>query len=148
MGMLESIFSDNFFDNLMNYPLEKYFQEPNSNAGKNFPLAIKTDIKENDGNYEIEMDLPGISKENVKIEISDGYLNVTACRCSELNQGDCNHNYIRKERYTGNYRRSFFVGKHISFYDIKAKFENGVLYISFPKKDPKETEENRFIEIQ
>lgn len=148
MKMLPSLFGESFFDDFMDYPLEKYFPGSYSSTKKNVPAVMKTDLREKDGNYEIIMDLPGINKENVKIELDDGYLSVSASANSDSEEKDSEHKYIKKERYRGSYKRVFFVGDHILSEDIKAKFENGVLIITFPKKNPNELKGNKFIEIE
>lgn len=143
MRMLPRIFGDSFFDDFMDYPLGKYMP-----AKKNVPAVMKTDLREKDGNYEIIMDLPGINKSDVQITLEDGYLTVSASACSNCEETDNEGSYIIRERYSGAYKRSFYVGEHISSEDIKAKFENGVLFITLPKKDPNEINGNKFIEIQ
>ena len=143
MRMLPRIFGDSFFDEFMDYPIGKYLP-----AKKSVPAVMKTDVREKDGNYEIIMDLPGIDKSDVKITLEDGYLSVNASAHSGCEETDSEGSYIKKERYTGEYKRSFFVGEHIFSEDIKAKFENGVLLITLPKKDPNEIKGNKFIEIQ
>ena len=148
MRMLPGIFGDSFFDDFMDYPLEKYFLMPSHDTGKNFHAVMKTDVKEKDNNYEIAMDLPGIKKDDVKIELDSGYLTVSACRCSENEEQDSGHKYIKKERYSGHYKRSFFVGENISNEDVRAKFEDGVLMITLPKNKPDELKANKNITIE
>ncbi len=105
---------------------------------RNEPVKMmKTDIRENDNKYIIDMDLPGYEKENISLEISDGYLNVHATTSSTEDEED--KKYIRKERFYGECSRSFYVGDNITEEDIKANFKNGTLSIEVPKKDPKES---------
>lgn len=112
--------------------------------------AMKTDIKEHDGGYELEMNLPGFAIEDVKAELKDGYLTVTASHTTENEVKNENEKYIRRERYAGHYQRSFYVGDDITQEDIKAAFKDGVLNISIPKKEPEPPveEEAKYIEIQ
>lgn len=149
MRMLPRIFGEGFLDDFID-PIERYLPVLHRpiDRDKEIPALMKTDLKENNGNYEISMDLPGVKKENVKIELEDGYMSITACSGSDIEENDSEHNYIKRERYRGEYKRSFFVGENIEKEDIKAKFENGVLYITFPKKDPKKLENDKIIEIE
>ena len=93
-----------------------------------------TDIKEMKDRYELEIELPGFTKENIKAEINNGYLVVSASHNENKDEKDEEGRYIRKERYTGQCMRSFYVGNHINEEDIKAKFENGILKLEVPKK--------------
>lgn len=107
---------------------------------------MRTDIKENGDNYVIEMDLPGYEKENILLEIDNGYLKVTAKVDKNINEGD-NEKYVHQERYYGECSRSFYVGENVSQEDIKASFKNGILKLTFPKEQPKKIEEKKFIPI-
>ena len=110
---------------------------------------MKTDIRDVDGNYELSMELPGFQKENVKIQLKDGCLTVQASRTEKKDEKDDNGKYIHKERYTGQCSRSFYVGKELEHEDIHAKYENGVLVVTFPKEGKKkEPEEKKFISIE
>ena len=114
----------------------------------NSSRLMKTDIKEKDKEYVIEMDLPGYEKENIKINVADGYLTVHAVsskNSSEKEEGK----FVRKERYLGECSRSFYIGEDITEEDIKAKFKNGTLTIEVPKKERrKELPEKKYIEIK
>ena len=100
---------------------------------------MRTDVKENKTGYELEIELPGVKKEDVKAELKDGYLTVTASTDSKEEKQD--GKYIRKERYSGTTSRSFYVGEDITEEDIKAKFENGILKVLVPKKEEQPKEE-------
>lgn len=104
---------------------------------------MKSDIYETDDNYILEIDIPGFSKEDIEIDLDNGYLNITAIKESE-NSDD--KKYIRKERFYGKYQRKFYVGD-IDKTKIKAKFENGILEISVPKEE-QETKAKDYIEIE
>lgn len=108
---------------------------------------MKTDIKEKGDKYEIDMDLPGYEKDNIKIEIDDGYLVVSAnvdTNKEEKEKGK----FVRKERYVGSCSRSFYIGEDIENEDIKASFKNGTLRIEVPKKEEKqEIPEKKYIQI-
>jgi len=112
---------------------------------------MKTDIKEHEHGYELEVSLPGYKKEDIHAELKDGYLTIQAATTKNNDQKDeKTGNYIRRERYSGSCSRSFYVGKDITQEDIKAKYENGILVLAIPKKDQKkvEAEEKKYIAIE
>lgn len=96
---------------------------------------MKTDVQENDQAYVIDMELPGYAKEDVKAELKDGYLTITASKNQNNDQKDENGRYIRRERYTGTCKRTFYVGESVSQEDIKAGFKDGILRLAIPKKE-------------
>ena len=114
------------------------------------PNVMKTDVVEKDGNIEMIMDLPGVSKENIEIKLEEGNLIISALTSSNKSKEEKydNKNYIRKERHSGKYTRSFFVGENIKTEDIKAKFENGTLSLVFPKDKPEEEPQSNTINIE
>ena len=115
-----------------------------------FPMngLMKTDVKETDGAYELAMDLPGYGKNEVKAELKNGYLIIHASKEQKEDEKDKEGKYIRRERYYGSCSRSFYVGKDVTENDIKAKFDNGILRITVPKKEAKpEIEEKKYISI-
>jgi len=107
---------------------------------------MKTDIKEVGNNYVIEVDLPGYNKENIQIEMENGYLNITA-KVDNSNEEEEEGKYIHKERYYGECSRSFYVGDNITEEDIKASFKNGILTLTLPKEEQKKIENKKFIPI-
>ena len=110
---------------------------------------MKTDIKEKKDKYLIDIDLPGYEKENIKMEISDGYLTVHASVNKEVDDEKEKGKYVRKERYVGECSRSFYVGENVKEEEIKAKFKNGTLTIEVPKKDEKkELPDKKYIPIE
>jgi HSP20 family molecular chaperone IbpA len=111
---------------------------------------MKTDVREHETGYEIAVDLPGFKKDEIKVELKDGYLTVSAAKGLEENEKDKKTGkYLRRERYSGSMSRSYFVGEDMKQEDIKAKFEDGVLNISLPKKEQQQkVEENHFIAIE
>ena len=139
--MLPSIFRDGLFDDFMDLAPVTGQTKENS--------LMKTDAKETDAGYELEMDLPGFKKEDVKIQLAEGVLNIEATTNTENDEKDENGKYIRRERFQGTCKRSFYVGEDVKQEDIKAKFENGVLKVSVPKveKQP-EIEKKQYIEIE
>ena len=143
--LMPSIFGENLFDDFMD---GFAFPTANWNYAKNTANVMKTDIKENDKGYELDIDLPGYKKEDVKAELKDGYLTISAYNDNTKEEKDEDGKYIRKERYTGAVSRSFYVGKYVTEEDIHAKFENGILKLSVPKVDAPKVEENKYISIE
>ena len=145
--LMPSIFGENLFDTFFDD-----FARPAKNVVRyNTPSTnvMRTDVKESDTGYEIDIDLPGYKKEDVNAELKDGYLTISAKTNTKNDQKEENGKYIRRERYYGSCSRSFFVGENLEQSDIKAKFEDGILKIAVPKKDPKPAvEEKHFITIE
>ena len=141
--LMPSIFRNDLFDDL--------FDEV-SRPVRRLTYAsqvMKTDVRETENSFEFDIDLPGYKKQDVKAQLKDGYLTISAETKSEDGDKDEKGTYIRRERYYGSCERSFFVGEEISEEDIKAKFENGILKISVPKKLPEpKIEQERFISIE
>ena len=140
--LLPSIFGDNLFDNFMDDKFPVVDRKP----VKTMPTIMRTDIKETEDHYELAVELPGFKKEDVKIHLKDGYLNISAS--TESNDEENDGKYLRRERYTGSMTRSFYVGKDLTEEDVKAKFGNGVLTLSLPKEAPKKIEEPKYICIE
>lgn len=141
--LMPSIFGENFVDDFFGTP-EKYYVR-SSNATH----LMQTDVKETAENYELSMELPGMKKEDVKCSLKDGYLSVTATTSHESGGESENGKYIRRERYSGTCSRSFYVGKDLKQEDIKARFEDGVLKLAFPKEPKKpEVQEAQYIAIE
>ena len=142
---MPALFNDSLFDDLFT----DFNQAPAGRPKKrmNVPGVMKTDIKENEKDYELSIELPGYKKEDVNAELKDGYLIITAT--NEQNDEEKNENgYIRKERYFGSCSRTFYVGKDMKEEDIKAKFENGILTLDVPKDVEKLPEEKKYISIE
>lgn len=138
--LMPSIFSDNVFDDFMNFP---------SFGASGRSAAMKTDIREYDDHFELDVDLPGVKKEDVTCELKDGYLNITANSSYNNDEKDDDGKYIRRERYTGTTSRSFYVGDTLSEDDIKAHFEDGILKLFVPKEDAKKVEDqHHFVSIE
>ena len=130
-------YRNNIFDDLFNTP---FFTRSEANM-------MKTDIKEHDGGYELTVDLPGVKKDDIKAELNDGYLTITAENNSSKDEKDEKGKYICRERYSGSYSRSFYVGDAVTEEDIKAKFENGTLTMDIPKKEALPEKQNKYIAI-
>ena len=110
--------------------------------------VMKTDIVEKDGNYEMSMELPGVKKEDIQMELKDGYLKVTATHGSNTEDKDEKGRVVRKERVSGSYSRSFYVGESVKQEDLKAAFNNGILTVAVPKEVQKPVEEKQYITIE
>lgn len=139
-----SVFSNNFledfFDNRFSF---RDVGAPDSTA------AMNADIQEFEDRFQLELELPGLKKEDIRAELKDGYLVVRAKREDCREEQDENGRYIRRERYCGAYQRSFYVGKDLRQEDIKAGFENGILTIQVPKKVEKPAvKEKQYIAIE
>lgn len=130
---------DNMFDDMFRDP---FF----TNSGSTTKL-MKTDIQEKDNNYILDMDLPGYDKSDIKAQLKDGYLTITAQKNTSKEDKDEKGNYIRRERYCGKCSRSFYVGEGLKEEDIKASFNNGILKLIFPKEVGKKQEDIKYITI-
>ena len=134
------MFRRNVFDDFFDFP---------ATARPQPAPIMKTDVKETENGYELEVDLPGIKKEDVKVKLDDGYLTISASTSQNNDEKDKKGNYIRRERFSGSYSRSFYVGETVTENDIKAKFDNGVLTLGIPKPEaiPKQ-EKTKYIAIE
>ena len=141
--LMQSIFSRDFMDDLFDMPQRTYTKSYSANG------LMKTDIKESEEGFTVEMDLPGFCREDISAELKDGYLTVTAtAKKAEENTSDKKEKYVQKERFHATCNRSFYVGDNMKQEDIKAKFENGVLTLQVPKKEEiPEEQTKKFITI-
>ena len=106
---------------------------------------MRTDLKEKDGKYFLEIDIPGFDKDDIKIELQEGYLTITAEKDDE--KEDKHAKYLKRERFSGMCSRSYYVGDNVREEDIKANFKNGILTVEFPKEPEKKVEEKKYIPI-
>lgn len=147
--MLPMILRNNFFDDFMDFPTMRDFDNVEKKLyGKNGAHIMKTDISEHEDHYEMAIDLPGFKKEDLSLSLENGYLTVTASKGVEKDEQNEKGNYIHRERYSGSVQRSYYVGDDITEEDIKAKFENGLLSLTLPKKDTKKLPEKKTIAIE
>ncbi|MBQ1689691.1 MAG: Hsp20/alpha crystallin family protein [Firmicutes bacterium] len=142
--LLPSIFGDNLFDEFV----DDMFPANTRKTYRQQPSIMRTDIRETDDSYVLDVDLPGFKKEDVKLQLKDGYLNITASTQSTDEEKDDQGKFLRRERYTGAMERSFYVGEDLTEEDVKARFEKGVLTLTLPKEQPKKIEEPKFIAIE
>lgn len=109
---------------------------------------MNTDVREVENGYEIDMNLPGFKKDEVEIQLQDGCLTVSAAKGLDKDEEDKKGHYIRQERYAGSLSRSFYVGEDVEAGEVAARFENGILQLSIPKKEHKQLPKNSTIQIQ
>ena len=146
--LIPSIFGENLFDDDWFDFDRDLWRKKNPLYGKNAKNIMKTDIREHDTGYELDVDLPGFKKDEINIELENGYLTISAAKGLDKDEQDKKGKYIRKERYAGAMQRSFYVGDAVTEEDVKAKFEDGILKLSIPKKDAKEVETKKTIAIE
>ena len=148
MMMMPSIFGENLFDDWMDFPFDNFWDKKNPLYGKHAKNMMKTDVRETEDSYELDIDLPGFKKDEISAKLDNGYLTVSASKGLNKDKQDKKGNYIRQERYAGAMSRSFYVGEGIGQEEIKARYENGILKLSVPKKDKKVVEEHKQIAIE
>ena len=120
----------------MDFPSLREFQDIDKKLyGKNAAHIMKTDVKETDGTYELEVDLPGFKKDEINVKLEDGYMTISATKGLDTEKKDKHGKIIRQERYAGAMQRSFYVGEGVRTEDVKAKYEDGVLKLDIPKKE-------------
>ena len=148
--MMPSIFGENLFDDFMNdFSFPTFPNVDKELYGKHAKNLMKTDVKETENAYEIDIDLPGFKKDEIQMELKDGVLTVSAAKGLDKDEEDKKGNYIRKERYAGSMSRSFYVGENVEQEDVKAEFKHGILKLFVPKKEAKPAvEENKYIAIE
>ena len=143
--LMPSIFGENLFDDWMDFSFPDIDK---TLYGKHAKNMMKTDVKETDQGYEVAIDLPGFKKDEIKPELNDGYLTISAEKGLDKDEKDKENRYIRRERYAGSMSRSFYVGESLTEQDIHAKYENGILTLDVPKEDKKAVPEKRYIAIE
>ena len=149
--MVPSIFGENLFDEFWNDPFDMDRMLPRGRDplyGKHSKNLMKTDVRETEGSYELDVDLPGFKKDEVNLELKDGYLTISAEKSLEKDKENKQGKMLRQERYSGVMQRSFYVGEHLTEEDVKASYENGVLHIKFPKKEALKAPEKKTILIE
>ena len=144
--LMPTIFGERLFDGFMDD-----FGFPSVDriaASKNTSNLMRTDIKETEDGFELDVEIPGYKKDDVKVQLKDGYLTVNASKESSDEVKDEEGKFLRRERFSGAMSRSFFVGEDTKEEDIKARFEDGILKLAFPKEQPKKVEEPKYIAIE
>ena len=135
--LMPSIFGENLFPDI-----------DKALYGKHAKNEMKTDVRETEDGYELDIDLPGFKKDEVTAQLDNGYLTIQASKGLDKEQKDKKGKYIRKERYAGSMSRSFYVGDAITEEDVHAKYEDGILKLSVPKKEAKAVEQTKHIAIE
>ena len=144
--LMPSIFGENLFnDDWMDF---SFPDVDKALYGKHANNVMKTDVKETDTGYEVDIDLPGFKKDEINAQLDNGYLTISAAKGLDKDEKDKKGKYIRKERYAGAMSRSFYVGEGVTQEDIKAKYEDGILRLSVPKKEAKAVENKKYIAIE
>lgn len=156
--MMPSIFRENLFDeffqDMFDFPAfdDRAMQQAQKKLyGHHAENMMKTDVREHEDHYEVDMDLPGFRKEELSLELKDGYLTISAARGLDKEEKDeKTGKFVRRERYAGSMSRSFYVGENVKEEDIHAKYESGVLRLSIPKAEVKEpaVEQKKYIAIE
>ena len=143
--LMPSIFGENLFDDWMDFSFPDIDK---ALYGKHAKNEMKTDVRETEDGYELDIDLPGFKKDEVTAQLDNGYLTIQASKGLDKEQEDKKGKYIRKERYAGSMSRSFYVGDAITEEDVHAKYEDGILKLSVPKKEAKAVEQTKHIAIE
>ena len=139
----EDLFNDDFMNGFKFPDVDKVLY------GKHASNVMKTDVRETESGYEVDIDLPGFKKDEIEAKLENGYLTISAAKGLDKEEKDeKDGKYIRKERYSGAMSRSFYVGDELKQEDIKAKYEDGILKLSVPKEEPKKVETTKHIAIE
>lgn len=148
--MMPAIFRENLFDDFFNddFPAFPVLSGRDPLYGKHAKNLMKTDVRETENSYELDIDLPGFKKDEINVELKDGYLSINASKGLDKEQKDKEGRYIRQERYVGSCSRSFYVGDNTDAKDVSAKFEDGILKLSLPKPALKELPKQSSIMIE
>ena len=148
--MMPSIFGENLFDDFMNdFAFPAFPDVDKTLYGKHAKNLMKTDVKEKEDGFQVDIDLPGFKKDEIQIELHDGTVTVSAEKGLDKDEQDKDGKYIRRERYAGGMSRSFYVGEHITEADIHPKYENGILSFFVPKAKEQAVEEKKhYISIE
>lgn len=143
---IPSIFKDSLVDDWSDFPFNNdFFTNRKSLSTTN---AMKTDIRELERGYEVEIDLPGFKKEEISVNLENGYLTISASKKTETEEKNEEGKYLRRERFYGNMSRSFYLGDSVKIEDIQAKFEGGILKLSLPKITQSEIDAKSTIQIE
>lgn len=144
-----SIFEERLMDDLFGFPEFKEFDNLEKKLyGRRAGRMMKTDVREKDDNYEVVIDLPGFKKEEITVELNDGYLTINAAKGLDKDENDKKGKLIRQERYAGSMTRSFYIGENVQKEDIEATYRHGVLKLSIPKKAMEKVPEKNLIAIE
>ena len=148
--LMPRVFGENLFDDdWMDFPFrDEFWGRKNPFCKDQGQNMMKTDIRDIGDHYELDVDLPGVKKEDIKLQLKDGYLTMAAVQNTSNDKKDENGKYIRRERFVGSVSRSFYVGDAVKEADIHAKYEDGILKLTLPKPDQKAIPSNNYIAIE
>ena len=148
--LMPSIFAENLFDEFFDdFPMPREFRNIDRRLyGKNAAREMKTDVHEHEDHFEVDIDLPGFKKDEITVNLENGYLTVSAAKGLDKEQTTRKGKIIRQERYAGSMQRSFYVGDALTEQDIAARFENGVLTLNVPKQEARKVPEKKVIMIE
>ena len=146
--LMPSIFGENLFDEFFEDWPREFRNIDRKLYGRNAAREMKTDVHEHEDHYEVDVDLPGFKKDEITLELQNGYLTVTAAKGLDKDETTKKGRIIRQERYAGSMQRSFYVGEGITEADITAKLEHGVLSLCIPKRDARKVPEKKVIMIE
>ena len=146
--LFPTVFGEDLMDDYMNdwdelsREIEREFPKKNPLYGRHAKDIMRTDVKQKDGKYMIDVDLPGFKKDEINLTLDNGYINIQTSKSLDRDEKDKKGNVIRRERYAGNMARSFYVGDDMKLEDVHAKYEDGVLHIELPDKAPEQKKLN------
>ena len=147
--LMPSIFGESLFDDFMDdFAFPRFNHTDRVLYGNNASNLMKTDVKETEDGYTVDIDLPGFKKDEIKLQLEKGYLTVSAAKNVNNDEKDKNGKYVRRERFAGNVRRSFYVGEKVKEEEIHPKFENGILKLDIPKEEVRKVEQKKRIAIE
>jgi len=133
--LMSGLFGEDLFDEFWGFPTHELANIDKHLYGKNARNLMRTDVHETDTDYEMDVDLPGFKKDQINVNLEDGYMTISASKDHDNEKKDRHGKIIRQERYAGSMQRSFYVGDAVKVEDVKAKFEDGVLRLCIPKKE-------------
>ena len=147
--LMPSIFGENLFDDWFDFPdMRDLDRAERKLYGRHADRLMKTDVREHDEGYEVDIDLPGFNKEEIHLDLKGGYLTVSAAKELDKEENTKKGRIIRQERFSGSMQRSFYVGGNVTEEDIKATFRHGVLSLQIPKKEKMLIPEKKTIMIE
>ena len=147
--LMPSIFGEDLFDEMMDFPWDReFYSKRNPVFGKHEKNLMKTDVRETENGYEVDVDLPGFKKDEMMVKLDNGYLMISASKTNDHEQKQEDGKYIRRERYVGSCSRSFYVGDAVTQDEIHARYEDGILKLTLPKKEQQQIRQNDYIAIE
>ena len=146
--LMSGLFGEDLFDEFWGFPTHELANIDKRLYGKHASHLMATDVHETDTDYELDMNLPGFKKDQINVKLEDGYMTISAAKDHDTEKKDRHGKIIRQERYSGAMQRSFYVGDAVKTEDVKAKFEDGVLRLTIPKKELQALPGNNTIAIE